>query len=282
MNRTPNGLRRAALGSIRCLVAPGLALVLGSTVLVGCSSSPGSGGVGPVSASPAGGRATSSGAPAPAHRVSGSLAAPAPASVVPPTAQDGLPPVVHRIATQDKVVFLSIDDGWTKDPALPGLLRQWGVPVTVFATNDAIKDDLGYLRELRSAGATVQNHTLTHPDLRRSSQATATKEICGASDHYARDFGERPWLFRPPYGSYDAATQRAAKACGIDFLVLWDVSQPGRWLRFADGSALRSGDIVLLHFVPHLSEYLAHTLRVIKASGFTVGRLEDYLPRTTA
>jgi peptidoglycan/xylan/chitin deacetylase (PgdA/CDA1 family) len=202
--------------------------------------------------------------------------------VSPPASEGGLPPVVHRIRTTDKVVFLTIDDGWTKDAALPALLKAWGVPVTVFATNDAIKDDLPYLRTLRAAGATVQNHTLTHADLRKGSRSSAEREICGASDAYARDFGERPWLFRPPFGSYDDATVQAAKACGIGYVVLWDVSQPGRWLRYADGSALRPGDIVLLHFVPHLSEYLAHTLRVIKAAGLTVGRLEDYLPRTAA
>src|SRR5207302_7820304 len=39
-----------------------------------------------------------------------------PAPLPPDVGGAGLPPVVSRVATSDPVVFVTIDDGWTKDP----------------------------------------------------------------------------------------------------------------------------------------------------------------------
>lgn len=270
--------------------------LLGLSLLAGCAATPGSGDgatvaasspSAPVPASPgrdgaAGAPPSSTGGTESADPGQGPLTPPAPSSVDPPSGSDGMPAVVERIETDDPVVFLTIDDGWTADPDLPALLRRYGAHVTVFATDDAIAGKTGYLRDVVEAGATVQNHTLSHPDLRTVSSAAAAEQICGASDRYAQRFGTRPWLLRPPYGAYDDDALRAAAGCGIDYVVLWDVSQPGRRPVFAEGSRFRKGDIVLLHFTPHLAEYLERTLKMIEGRGLKVGRLEDYLPARSA
>ena len=281
----PGGARRAAV----LVVA-----LSGFSLVAGCAATTGPGDGATVAAAAASSSAPapaspgrSAGAPSPsptgaAGAGQGPLTPPAPSSVDPPSGSDGMPAVVERIETDDPVVFLTIDDGWTADPDLPALLRRYGAHVTVFATDDAIAGKTGYLRDVVEAGATVQNHTLSHPDLRTVSSAAATEQICGASDRYAERFGTRPWLLRPPYGAYDDAALRAAAGCGIDYVVLWDVSQPGRRPVFAEGSRFRKGDIVLLHFTPHLSEYLERTLKMIEGRGLKVGRLEDYLPARSA
>ena len=214
----------------------------------------------------------------PAPAAAAGLAAAPPTSYTPPTSDDGLPPIVSRIRTADKVVFITIDDGYRKDPRLIELMRSRGVPITVFATDAAIRDDYRFFDGVRAAGATVQNHSMTHPALKERDLATNEKEICGASKAYAAQYGQRPWLLRPPFGSYSDTTRRAAKECGISYVVMWSVSQPGRYLRFQEGDRLRPGDIILMHFEGDYVTYLNRTLSIIEASGFTVGRLEDYLP----
>jgi peptidoglycan/xylan/chitin deacetylase (PgdA/CDA1 family) len=195
-----------------------------------------------------------------------------------PVAESGpLPPAVYRIPTSQRVVFLGIDDGATKDPAFLALVQRLHIPFTAFLTDDEVRSDYGFFRQLQQAGVTIQDHTLTHPQLNHRSLAAQKREICGAADRYAQVFGKRPVLLRPPYGSYNLDTRRAAKACGMRALVNWDVSLPATKLRFANGSKLRPGDIILTHFRPTLLRDIVPVLAQIEREGFTIGRLEDYV-----
>ena len=60
-------------------------------------------------------------------------------------------------------MFLTIDDGWTRDPGLESDLTRAGVPTSLFLTVGAAKQDYAYFRRLQARGATVEDHTLTHP-----------------------------------------------------------------------------------------------------------------------
>ncbi|MFF4649436.1 polysaccharide deacetylase family protein [Streptomyces sp. NPDC001380] len=195
-------------------------------------------------------------------------------------------PVVSRIPTRDRVVFLTIDDGTEKDPEFVRMLRELRVPVTMFLTDAAIRSDYGYFRRIQALGDTVQNHTLTHPYLPGLGAAAQRAEICGQQRRLTREYGAAPALFRPPYGAYDAATLEAVRACGLRALVLWRESMQIRDMQYQDpGRRLHPGDIVLVHFrgpaeLKHrtMTEMFAALLRRIGGQGFAVGRLDDYLP----
>lgn len=209
-----------------------------------------------------------------------SLRAPAPTSVNPPVSKDGLPPVVSRIETTDKVVFLTIDDGYTKDPKTTEVIKQRGIPVTPFLTRNAIQDNKAYFAGIAElTGQTIQNHTVSHPQLPKKSESGQQAEICDTSASYQDWFGQRPWMLRPPYGEWNPATKQAAKACGIQYLVNWDVSLPTSQLRYAEGSKLRSGDIILTHWRPDLYRHLPGALDDVARQGFKIAALQDYLPR---
>jgi len=188
-----------------------------------------------------------------------------------------LPPVVYRIPTTQRIVFIGIDDGATKDPAFLALIQARHIPITAFLTDSDIRSDYGYFRRLQQAGVRIQDHTLTHPQLNHLSFEAQKREICGAADRYRQVFGNRPVIMRPPYGSYNLATRQAAKACGMRALVNWSVSLPGRKLRYAVGSKLRPGDIILTHFRPTLMRDFVPVLDQIQREGFTIARLEDYV-----
>lgn len=213
----------------------------------------------------------------------------------------GLPPVVSSIPTERKVVFLTIDDGWEQDPGFVLQIRDQRIPITAFAMRDAVEargvpdpaggqgrytgaGKWGYFRSLQDVGVPIENHTLTHPDLLRLSRAAQRQEICGASKLIAERTGARPTLFRPPFGSYNTDTLRAAKSCGLTSVLLWTASvQPGGKIAYqTPDKKLHPGDILLLHFRPNLDRDFRILIRKIKRRGFELGNLQAYLEAATS
>ncbi|WP_308050590.1 polysaccharide deacetylase family protein [Streptomyces sp. TRM72054] len=195
---------------------------------------------------------------------------------------DGLPPVLDRIPTPHKVVFLTYDDGAEKDPRFVDMVRELRLPVSMFLTDSVVGPGYGHFARLRSVGASIQNHTLDHAALRGLPYAGQRAEICGQQHKLHTRFGIRPHLFRPPYGTYDTTTRRAAADCGIKAIVLWRATMNADDLTFTNGPAhLRPGDIISVPSTeaptPMLRERTTRLLRRVQEAGLTVGRLEDYL-----
>ncbi|WP_251094572.1 polysaccharide deacetylase family protein [Streptomyces sp. Caat 7-52] len=193
-----------------------------------------------------------------------------------------LPPVVDHVPTRDPVVFLTYDDGAERDPRFVDMVRELRLPVTLFLTDSVAAPGYGHFARLRALGAGIQNHTVDHRAPAGLPYAEQRAEICGQQDRLRTRLGVRPRLFRPPYGSYDPTTLRAAADCGITALVLWRAALTPAGLACPHGPRrLRPGDIVLVG--PDESKDLSlreRTVRVLGAAqqeGLTVGRLEDYL-----
>ncbi|MGW3990938.1 polysaccharide deacetylase family protein, partial [Streptomyces sp. NPDC004830] len=188
-------------------------------------------------------------------------------------------------ATRDPVVFLTYDDGAERDPRFVDLVRERRLPVSLFLTDSVVGPGYAHFARLRGVGASLQNHTLDHPALRGLPYAGQRAEICGQQHKLRARFGVHPRLFRPPYGTYDTTTLRAAADCGIRAVVLWRVSLDGDGeLDYRRGARrLRPGDIVS---VPSgdtdsltLAERTRSLLREIDRRGLRVGRLEDHLEK---
>lgn len=205
-----------------------------------------------------------------------------------PKAAPGKAAVLDRIpvAPTEKVVFLTFDDGAEKDPEFLKMAADLKLPISMFLTDNVASSDYGHFEKLRDngSGSTVNNHTLTHPNLRTLPFAAQKKEICGQQDHLEKRFGKRPPLFRPPFGNYNDDTLKAAAECGAQTVVLWRASMQINDFQYAEGSALKPGDIILAHFRGP-SELKGETetqmttkmLQRIQDQGYRIGRLEDYL-----
>ncbi|MER5319060.1 polysaccharide deacetylase family protein [Streptosporangium roseum] len=248
------------------------------------------------------GRTPSPGASASPARPSGPpgvLPRPGEVGRIPPPS-DGLPPVISSIPTKRKVVFLTIDDGWEQDPGFLAQVRDRRISIAAFVTRDAVEargatdptaqggrflgaGKWGYMRDLREAGATIENHTLTHPNLPALGYERQRAEICGTSKLIRRHTGSSPTLFRPPFGNHNTLTRKAAKSCGIDALLLWTATvQPGGKIAYqVPDKKLRPGDVLLLHFRPDLSRDFRILVNKIKRRGFEIGNLDAYLKAAT-
>ena len=187
-------------------------------------------------------------------------------------------PVFSRIPTTNKVIFLGIDDGMVRDPAVADLLKQANIPFTMFLVQGEAEAGADYFRQLQQYGGVVESHTINHPDLTKLSYGNMQTEVCGTLDDYQNLFGRRPTLFRPPYGSYNANVQAVAASCGFKAVVLWEGSTNDGRFDLQDGAQLMPGDIVLMHFRTDLLEDLQKVFDVCKQQGFAIASLEDYLP----
>ncbi|PAZ17885.1 polysaccharide deacetylase [Streptomyces sp. SA15] len=195
-----------------------------------------------------------------------------------------LPPVFTTVPTRQKVVFLTIDDGAEKDPAFLRMMSELKIPYTAFLSDYLVKEDYGYFKKMQDRGVVLNNHTLHHPYLPGLSYIGQKREICGMQRVIERRYGKRPTLFRPPFGNYDQDTLRAAKACGIRYVPLWNEEVfVDRWEYREWDRDLHPGDIVLSHFRGRddwkgtMPDMIRRFLNKVTDRGYAVARLEDYL-----
>jgi peptidoglycan/xylan/chitin deacetylase (PgdA/CDA1 family) len=195
-----------------------------------------------------------------------------------PVAIQGGPtaPVVSRVPTPNPVVFFTIDDGQVRDPAVIDFLREHQIPVTIFPIPAYVQQDPSYFDAIHTLGASVQDHTLTHPDLRRLAPGEQQRQICGPLDDYAARFGARPWLFRPPFGDLSPSVPGIARRCGIRAVVLWRATMNDGRIDI-QGGRLQPGDIILMHFRRDLRQNLEVALDAARSAGLHPAPLEQYL-----
>ncbi|TDC44999.1 polysaccharide deacetylase family protein [Actinomadura sp. KC345] len=218
-------------------------------------------------------------------------AAPEPGSwTMPRPAADGLPPVIKSIETKEHVVFLTIDDGYTYDAGFVDLVRKEKVPIMTFLTSTYIKGQGQYFWAMRNAGSVMENHTIDHPDLATLGPKEQKRQICKASEAIEKNYGRRPGILRPPFGSFDETTRQKAKECGIRSILLWSAefyngtSGPGTgfngFARRDGGTGFKPGDIILMHYRKGLAGQLKTILTWIEQAGYRPAAVENHLPRS--
>lgn len=186
--------------------------------------------------------------------------------------------LINRIPTDQPVVFITIDDGITKDPAAQQFMRERELPITAFLTINDMKDNFGYFGELAKTGTTIQNHTVTHYSLHTMPAEQQRSELCDTSLFFEQQYRARPTLFRPPYGDYSDDTLRVAKECGMKAVVLWTVVVQDKTVHYQlPNQKLVPGDIILLHYKPELKDDLEVLLKTIREQHMQIGRLEDWV-----
>lgn len=130
----------------------------------------------------------------------------------------------------DKTVAITFDDGYESvyTEAFP-VLREYGWPFTVFVNSRPLDQRLTQfvsweqLREMAQAGATIANHSWTHPHMvRRAPGESETQwrkrmsaEILQTEERITEATGQAHQIFAYPYGEYDTATQALLAELGF-------------------------------------------------------------------
>lgn len=116
-------------------------------------------------------------------------------------------------------VVMTFDDGYADayTEAFP-VLRQFGMTGTFFVVRDFM-GQAGYMTwaqagEMLAAGMEIENHSVSHIDLRGLDRDTLLYQIGAAADAIQSQVGQRPKVFCYPGGRYDPLTVQVVQETG--------------------------------------------------------------------
>lgn len=162
------------------------------------------------------------------------------------------PNLIWSIPNEEKRLFLTFDDG-----PIPELtewvlqtLDHFQVKATFFCVGDNVKKNPEIFAKLIESGHTVGNHTFSHINGRKTSEADYLRDII-ACDQVFADQAIKTNLFRPPYGRLKTNQRNLLKNRSV---VMWDVlskdyDQSLSPERILNGTikATKPGSIIVFH-----------------------------------
>ncbi|MGW1177677.1 polysaccharide deacetylase family protein [Kitasatospora sp. NPDC002543] len=182
------------------------------------------------------------------------------------------------VATSDKVVFFTVDDGWQRTPEAERFIADHRLPITAFPLPMPAATDPAFFKRVTAApGSSIQDHSVSHTDLTTLPLERQQVEICDARDSMTRLFGTAPTFFRPPYFTWNADTLQAAANCGIRTVLTADADFSWGASNIWHPGLLQPGDVVLVHWTDTLAADLQRALAAADAAGLKPAGLVDYL-----
>nr|WP_245301296.1 polysaccharide deacetylase family protein [Thermoanaerobacterium butyriciformans] len=196
----------------------------------------------------------------------------------------GVPPVIstlfninrqlpiYSVDIPDKRVAISFDASWGSDKTerILQILRDKNVRATFFLTGLWVDKYPDLVKKISEEGHDVENHSNTHPHMTQLSDSEMANEIKACEEKLVKITGQKPYLFRPPYGDYNDRVIETAKSLGY-YTIQWDVDSLD-W-RGLDTEAIinrvlpnvKKGSIILFHnngqFTPEAIPYIIDKLK---------------------
>ncbi|MCT4553558.1 MAG: polysaccharide deacetylase family protein [Pelagimonas sp.] len=162
---------------------------------------------------------------------------------------------VMAIRTPSPVVAMTFDDGPhpSLTPKLLDMLKARGLRATFYLIGNRVVTWPDIVRRIADEGHEIGNHSWSHPNLAKRSNASVLREIDRTSDAIFKITGRPPVTFRPPYGSFTKRQRLMLYEQRNLPTILWSVDpqdwrRPGASVvarRILNGS--RPGSIILSH-----------------------------------
>ena len=185
---------------------------------------------------------------------------------------------VYCVEREDSVITVSFDASWGGSQTIKilDLLDEYEAKATFFLVGIWVDKYPELVKEIHARGHEIGNHYDTHPQMSKLSESQLRQELKGMSDKVEALTGQRPTLFRPPYGDYDNKVVTVARTEGYE-VVQWSVDSLD-WKNKGVEDLIRratakveKGDIILFH---NDSKYILDALPTIlttyREQGFTM------------
>ncbi len=180
--------------------------------------------------------------------------------------QNLLPNYTWKIDTNDKVLYLTFDDGPIPEvtPWVLDQLAKYDASATFFCVGENIKRNPGLLREIIDAGHAAGNHTYNHLNAWKTDNRPYFLNVrrCAQLVHST--------LFRPPYGKL--LPRQAGFLQRHYQIIMWDVLSGDFDPMITEEQCLRNvlknagkGSIVVFHDSKKAWENLQYTLPKVLA-----------------
>ncbi len=137
-----------------------------------------------------------------------------------------------RVRTSRKVVAITFDDGPHPEntPRLLDMLKERGIKATFYVVGNMVKYNPQILQRMVAEGHEIGNHTVSHGNLARMSDAALLGELRAAHEQIVAACGVAPLSMRPPGGAIKKdQKQLMLRELGYP-TILWSVD-PEDWKR---------------------------------------------------
>ncbi len=151
-------------------------------------------------------------------------------SIPPPGMKYHRPVSLSSARVSRPLIALTYDDGPhpTNTPRLLNILRQRGVKATFYVVGTNARRYPGILRRMINEGHEIGNHTITHGNLKKMSNAKVRQELRGCEQAIMAATGFKPRTMRPPYGAISPAQKSWIRQEFGYTTTLWSVD-PRDW-----------------------------------------------------
>ena len=195
----------------------------------------------------------------------------------------------------DKKLYLTFDVGYEDGNVQKALntLKQENVPAAFFVLPHVIKQNTDLIKQMKSDGHLICNHSLTHRDMSCINSSDSFKsEINGLENVLKETTGyDIDKFFRPPQGKFCENTLKYAQECGYK-TVFWSLAyadwdknnqmQPQKALDLLM-SRIHNGAVILLHPTSTTNaEILPEFIKECKNQGYEFCSLNDFNASTSA
>ncbi len=131
---------------------------------------------------------------------------------------------IYSVDTNEKKIAISFDCAWGNAHTKPilDILDQYNVKTTFFMVQFWAEKFPEDVLEIYNRGHEIGNHSSTHPNMSKLSVEDMTKELKNSEEAIEKITGEKPTVFRPPFGDYSNSLIETCEANGY-YVIQWDV-----------------------------------------------------------
>jgi len=180
---------------------------------------------------------------------------------------------INPDGTRKKQIALTFDDGPNAKvtPKILKTLKKYNAKATFFMLGSQAMYNQKLAKKVASAGHEIGNHSFSHTNLVTLSNKKIKAEINRTNEEIKRATGEKPTLFRPPYGSINERVRSQNKLP----VILWDVDtldwkhrNPKTLLTMVKQYS-HDGAIILMHDIqPTTAQGLDSVLAYLQKQGY--------------
>ncbi|MDR1001892.1 MAG: polysaccharide deacetylase family protein [Oscillospiraceae bacterium] len=187
----------------------------------------------------------------------------------------------------DKIVSISFDAAWGNEDTeiLIEILEKYKVKATFFLVGDWVDKFPESVKALYDAGHEIMNHSNTHPHMNKLSREQMRQEIEACNSKIEAITGERPLLFRAPYGEYNDTLIEVTDSLGM-YCIQWDVDShdwknpPSEQITARVTQRVIPGSIVLFHNAAvNTPASLPATIENLLEKGYTFTKISENIYR---
>ncbi len=185
----------------------------------------------------------------------------------------------------DKRISISFDAAWDNSDSemISNILVERNIRTTFFVVGDWVDKYPETVKMLSDAGHEVMNHSSKHPHMTQISTEKMKQELEDCGSKIESITGNKPNLFRPPYGDYNNDVVKTARECGY-YTIQWNIDS----LDWKDLTAdeiykrvvpkVTPGSIILFHnAAKHTPEALPKILDDLMAQGYEIVPISELI-----